>query len=395
MSEKSLLKKGLIIQHDGTVLLEKIADSGSELSLKLNRFAQKVRETEQLVTFRLTPFTLWQAAASGMSAKSLLEWLRSHSKFPLTGAFERRVEETINRFGQIRLQRRKEHTFALVGASPSIFPQILTHLKRETVPVPESERAFIFPMHSLGAVKQACVAAGYPPLDETGFAGGESLSFSLSEHDRFRGLRPYQQDALEAYFAEGADWYGGGVIVLPCGAGKTVVALAIMQRVGKATLILTPNGTSAKQWVREILDKTDLRADEVGEYTATVKQIRPVTVTTYQMLTHRDGKDASFPHMELLRSRDFGFVIYDEVHLLPAPVFRLTAEFQAKRRLGLTATLVREDGKEEDVFSLVGPKLYEGSWKELERNGWISEAVLREIRIPFDPDWETAYQKAD
>jgi DNA excision repair protein ERCC-3 len=395
MAGKGSLQKGLIIQHDGTILLEKKADSGNEIGRKLSRFAQRVRETEHLVTFRLTPFTLWQAAASGMPAKGVLEWLRSQSKFPLAGSFVKRVEDAMERFGQIRLERRRDDSFALVGASPSILPQILAHLKRETMFNRESDRILVFSIRALGTVKQACIAAGYPPLDQIGFAGGESLSFEFAEHERFSGLRPYQLEAVDAYFADGAAWFGGGVIVLPCGAGKSVVALAIMQRIGKATLILTPNSTSAKQWVREILDKTSLSPDDVGEYTATTKQIRPVTVTTYQMLTHRDGKEAPFQHLELLGARDFGFVIYDEVHLLPAPVFRITADLQAKRRLGLTATFVREDGKEEDVFSLVGPKLYEGSWKELEESGWISEAVLREIRVPFSPELETAYMKAD
>jgi DNA excision repair protein ERCC-3 len=256
-----------------------------------------------------------------------------------------------------------------------------------------NERQLLLPMRERGKVKQLCLSLGYPALDQIGSTGGETLAFQWRFYGSFNGLRTYQQQAVDAYLSSGMS--GGGVIVLPCGAGKTVVALAIMQKLGKATLILTPNATSAKQWMREILDKTSLTPEEVGEYTADAKQIRPVTVTTYQMLTHRDGKKASFQHLDRFLERDFGFVVYDEVHLLPAPVFRLTADLQAKRRLGLTATLVREDGKESDVYALIGPKVYECAWKELEEEGWISKAVCREIRVLFSMREQQLYDQAD
>src|SRR5207247_3233953 len=263
----------------------------------------------------------------------------------------------------------------------------------------------IDPAHR-GVLKQALIAGGYPAEDLAGYTEGAPLAVRLRELARgglpFK-VRDYQRDAAETFYAGGDVRGGSGVIVLPCGAGKTIVGLAAMALVQRSTLVLTTSITAVKQWHREMLDKTDLTDKEVAEYTGESKQIGPVTVATYQILTHRPDKDGDFPHFKLFDQRDWGLIIYDEVHLLPAPVFRVTAQIQARRRLGLTATLIREDGREGDVFSLIGPKKYDVPWRELESKGWIAEANCTEVRIPLpDPlrmdyavaEWRVKYRIA-
>ncbi len=249
-----------------------------------------------------------------------------------------------------------------------------------------------------GHVKQALIAIGYPAEDLAGYSEGEPLPMRLRQptaSGREFALRQYQTDAVRAFYADGALSGGSGVVVLPCGAGKTIVGIGTMTAVGRSTLILTPNTVAVRQWISEILDKTDLSADQIGEYTGERKDIRPVTVTTYQMLTYRPSEDSDFPHFSLMTAHDWGLIIYDEVHLLPAPIFRVTAEIQARRRLGLTATLVREDGRESDVFGLIGPKKFDVPWRELEKQGWIATAECHEIRLSLNEADRMAYALTD
>ncbi len=246
-------------------------------------------------------------------------------------------------------------------------------------------------------MKQELVKLGFPVEDLAGYSRGESLPIQLRSDAAGTGafaLRDYQRSAVDSFYREGSMQGGSGVLVLPCGAGKTVIGIAAMGKLSCATLILTTNSTSVKQWKREILDKTDLTEDMVGEYTGLQKEVRPVTIATYQILTYRKSKNESFVHMDLFNKRDWGLIVYDEVHLLPAPVFRVTADIQATRRLGLTATLIREDGREEDVFSLVGPKRYEMPWKTLESQGWIASVECVELRVPLPPAEMEAYRSA-
>ncbi|MCB0889910.1 MAG: DEAD/DEAH box helicase family protein, partial [Nocardioidaceae bacterium] len=233
-----------------------------------------------------------------------------------------------------------------------------------------------------GNLKQALLKLGWPAEDLAGYVDGEQHPISLRE-DGWE-LRDYQRQAADSF------WHGGsGVVVLPCGAGKTIVGAAAMDRADATTLILVTNTVSARQWKDELLRRTTLTEDEIGEYSGAVKEIRPVTIATYQVLTLK--RKGVFPHLDLLDARDWGLIIYDEVHLLPAPIFRMTADLQARRRLGLTATLVREDGREGDVFSLIGPKRFDAPWKDIETQGWIAPADCVEVRVTLPHSERIAY----
>jgi DNA excision repair protein ERCC-3 len=278
-----------------------------------------------------------------------------------------------------------------VFLNPSIRPFLLD----ETNGDPQKRR---IRAKDRGEIKIALTDIGFPARDLVGYDEGEPLAIGLAKtfgHGQPFHLRGYQKAAVEAYYQNGSPEGGQGVIVLPCGAGKTMVGLGAMARTGAKTLILVTNTVAARQWIREIIDKTGLTPDQVGEYDGTAKEIRPVTVATYQILIYRRQRDGRFPHMDVFRRENWGLVIYDEVHVLPAPVFRATSEIQSRRRLGLTATLVREDGRETEVFSLIGPKRYELPWRDLESKGWIAEAHCCEVRVPFPPELRPTYAAAE
>lgn len=389
----------LIVQGDRTVLLEVNNPLYEEARDHLARFAELEKSPEYIHTYRLSSLSLWNAAAAGLSAEEILEGLARFAKYPLPDNVVTEIREAISRYGRVRLVPAPDDPTRLRLVSDDVLlllelernrylqPYILGRLGPRTLEVPASRR---------GHVKQALVKAGYPAEDLVGYVPGAPLRLELRE-TRQNGLpfriRDYQRNAAEIFWAGGSEAGGSGVIVLPCGAGKTMVGMAVMAQVQARTLILSPSTIAARQWRAELLDKTWLTEEQIGEYTGECKAIRPVTITTYQILTHRKrgtkGKnlrlEEEFPHFELFSQEDWGLIIYDEVHLLPAPVFRITAEIQARRRLGLTATLVREDGREEDVFSLIGPKKYDVPWRDLERQGWIAPAVCCEVRLPL-PD---------
>ncbi|SMO61817.1 DNA repair helicase XPB [Melghirimyces algeriensis] len=389
--------KPLIVQDKQKILLEADHPSYIEVRNRLSTFAEPVKTPDPLHTYRMTPVSLWNAASQGVRAESILSFLDEESKFGLPSTIGKEIKETINRYGIFKLMK-KDGELVLSVADVSLF-----HDMKETTPwknclVPTEDGCFIVPPDKRGWIKQQMIKAGYPIKDVAGYDDGEPLSLRwrtipLSGNKPIQ-LRDYQRKAVDSFYQQEDPTGGSGVLVLPCGAGKTFIGMDVMEKVGRATLILTPNTTSVRQWIQELLDKMDLTEDQVGQYTGARKEVRPITVATYQILTHRAGKQEPFTHMKLFKERGWGLVIYDEVHLLPAPVFRATADIQACRRLGLTATLVREDERQEDVFSLIGPKKYEAPWKEIEQKGWIARAVCTEVRTPLNEGKKREYLKA-
>lgn len=386
----------LVVQSDRTILLEVNHPRFEEIRQHLSAFAELVKSPEYVHVYRITPLSLWNAASRGIKASEMLELLNRYGKFPIPPAVEREIVSTVSRYGRVRLENR-EGELVLAFRDSEVKNEVLNFSGLQSLCEDRGSKTVRVKPERRGQLKRELLRLGYPVEDVAGYNEGELLPFRLRQVCRsgrpFR-LRDYQRRAVEAFHQEGTAFGGSGVLVLPCGAGKTVVGLAVMERVGQATLILTTNATSVRQWIREILDKTDLPPEWVGEYTGDRKDVRPVTVATYQILTHRSAKDGSFEHMQLFQQRNWGLIIYDEVHLLPAPIFRATADLQAKRRLGLTATLVREDGREEDVFSLIGPKRYDVPWRELEDQGWIAEAKCIEVRVPMSAELRRRYMHA-
>lgn len=384
----------LIVQSDRTILVEVDNPRYAEARDALAPFAELEKSPEHIHTYRMSDLSLWNAAAAGMTAEQILNVLRRYSKFALPSNLGVDIVERVSRYGRVRLEA---HNGKLRLVSSDV--ALLTELSRQTkvrqyLGPRLDENAFVVePMHR-GVLKQALMAMGYPAEDLAGYVTGEHLPIGLRLRTR-SGLpfqvRDYQREAVEVFHAGGEARGGSGVIVLPCGAGKTIVGLAVMARLEKNTLILTTGITAVRQWKRELLDKTTLTEEQVKEYTGECKEIGPVTLATYQILTYRPEKSDEFPHFQLFDQRDWGLIIYDEVHLLPAPVFRVTAQIQARRRLGLTATLVREDGREGDVFSLIGPKKYDVPWRELEQKGWIAEASCCEVRLSLPEELRMEY----
>jgi DNA excision repair protein ERCC-3 len=388
----------LIVQGDQTVLAEVGSPRFAEARDRIAPFAELVKSPEHVHTYRITPLSVWNACAAGTPPDEIVGALREYAKYPVPAIVEASIRDAATRYGRLRMVRGPEGivlqadepelaelVWRIRGVTPHLGPRV-------------SATAFAVPQAERGRLKQALVKAGWPAEDLAGYTAGEPLPIALREATRAGepfGLRAYQADAAAAFHAGGSERGGSGVVVLPCGAGKTVVGMECMARVGSSTLVLTTSVTAVRQWIGELLDKTTLHEDQVGEYSGQVKEVRPVTVATYQVLTHRDRADAPFRHLELFDSRDWGLIVYDEVHLLPAPVFQVTAGLQARRRLGLTATLVREDGHEDDVFALIGPKKADVPWKELEGQGWIAKAECTEVRVPLPKSLRMPYAVAE
>jgi DNA excision repair protein ERCC-3 len=384
----------LVVQSDKSVLLEVQNDLYAEARDALARFAELEKSPEYLHTYRITPLSLWNAAAAGLNAAEIIASLERYSKYDLPSNVRIDIADIISRYGRLKLERHEEG-LALRSADRALLAEIVRH--KHLAPLIKGEvdgETLLVDAGNRGRLKQALVSFGYPAEDLAGYVPGRELAINLRSQTLSGqpfGLRPYQQDAVDVFHAGGDVRGGSGVIVLPCGAGKTIVGMGAMAALQTATLILTPSTIAARQWIDELLDKTTLTEDQIGEYTGLEKQIRPVTIATYQILTYRKRRSSDFPHFSLFNGENWGLIMYDEVHLLPAPVFRITAELQARRRLGLTATLVREDNREADVFSLIGPKKHDVPWKELERQGWIAEAECYEVRVNLEPDERMAY----
>ena len=352
-------QKPLIVQSDRTLLLQVDSPLYAETRDALAAFAELQKCPEHIHTYRITPLSLWNASAAGHSAGEVIAALTRYSRYEVPQNITAEIRDFMSRYGRLKLVRRDER---LVLASDT--PELITEIWHNRSVRPNLERLIdersieVIPLRR-GHVKQALIKIGFPVEDLAGYVRGEPLTISLRDttlEGRPFAPRAYQTEAADIFHAGGSERGGSGVICLPCGAGKTIVGMCAMARVQAHTIILCTNVTAVRQWIRELLDRTSLTEDQVGEYTGEIKQLRPVTVTTYQILTWRKRRTDPFPHFEIFNKGNWGLIIYDEVHLLPAPVFRVTAEIQARRRLGLTATLVREDHAEDDVFSLIGPK---------------------------------------
>lgn len=377
----------LIVQSDKTLLLEVDHPSADEARRAIAPFAELERAPEHIHTYRVTPLALWNARAAGHDAEQVVDILLTYSRYAVPHALLVDIAETMDRYGRLTIAKHPAHGLVLsttdrpvleeVLRSKKVAPLVGARIDDDTVLVHPSER---------GHLKQVLLTLGWPAEDLAGYVDGEHHPIGLAE-DGWE-LRPYQRDAVEGFWAGGS-----GVVVLPCGAGKTIVGAAAMARAQATTLILVTNTVSARQWKAELLARTNLTEEEIGEYSGARKEIRPVTIATYQVMTTK--RKGVFPHLEVFDTRDWGLIIYDEVHLLPAPIFRFTADIQSRRRLGLTATLIREDGREGDVFTLIGPKRYDAPWKEVEAQGWIAPAECIEVRVTLPDSERLIYATAE
>ena len=377
----------LIVQSDKTLLLEVGHPAADDARRAIAPFAELERAPEHIHTYRITPLALWNARAAGHDAEQVVDILLNYSRYAVPHALLVDIAETMDRYGRLTIAKHPAHGLVLattdrpvleeVLRSKKVAPLVGARIDEDTVIVHPSER---------GHLKQVLLTLGWPAEDEAGYVDGEAHPIALRE-DGWH-LRDYQRNAVEGFWAGGS-----GVVVLPCGAGKTIVGAAAMAKAQATTLILVTNTVSARQWKAELLARTTLTEDEIGEYSGARKEIRPVTIATYQVMTTK--RKGVFPHLEVFDTRDWGLVIYDEVHLLPAPIFRFTADIQSRRRLGLTATLVREDGREGDVFTLIGPKRFDAPWKEVEAQGWIAPAECIEVRVTLPDDERLVYATAE
>ena len=392
----------VIVQGDSTLLLD-VHDPGFEAARNaIGAFAELEKSPEHIHTYRMSPLSLWNAASAGWDADDVIGVLDTYSRYPVPDHIGENIRDLISRFGKLVLRAYEDGTELFLDVEEESIRAELAANKRVQGMLRSAEvdgrQGFIVSLYDRGTLKQELTRIGYPVKDEAPLTEGDHLEVTLREQtaDGYDfTVRDYQREAAGAFYGDGRPGTGFGTVVMPCGAGKTIVGMKVMELAATQTLILTTNVAATHQWMDELIDKTELGRDVVGEYTGGKKEIKPVTIATYQIIVWRPDRDQDFPHFELFRARNWGLIIYDEVHLLPAPVFRVTAEIQALRRLGLTATLVREDGRESDVFSLVGPKRYDVPWKELEQKGWIAEAVCYEIRVELPAGDKIPYATAD
>jgi DNA excision repair protein ERCC-3 len=377
----------LIVQSDKTLLLDIDHPMSTECRRAIAPFAELERSPEHIHTYRLTPLGLWNARAAGHDAEQVIDTLIKYSRYAVPHSILIDVAETMSRYGRLRLEMDPVHGLILITTDTAVLEEVIrakkiapllgARIDPETITVLPSQR---------GQIKQSLLRLGWPAEDFAGYVDGQAHEISLVQKDW--KIRPYQELAAEGF------WHGGsGVVVLPCGAGKTIVGAAAMAHAKATTLILVTNTIAARQWREELLKRTTLNEDEIGEYSGAKKEIRPVTIATYQVMTKK--KNGVYAHLDLFDSYDWGLIIYDEVHLLPAPIFRFTADIQSRRRLGLTATLVREDGMEGEVFSLIGPKRFDVPWKEIEAQGYIAPAECIEVRVNLTEIERLAYATAE
>ena len=377
----------LIVQSDKTLLLDIDHPLSTECRRAIAPFAELERSPEHIHTYRLTPLGLWNARAAGHDAEQVIDTLIKYSRYAVPHSILIDVAETMSRYGRLRLEADPVHGLILVTTDTAVLEEVIrarkiapllgARIDAQTITILPSQR---------GAIKQSLLRLGWPAEDFAGYVDGQAHPIELVQKDW--KIRPYQELAAEGF------WHGGsGVVVLPCGAGKTIVGAAAMAHAKATTLILVTNTIAARQWREELLKRTTLHEDEIGEYSGAKKEIRPVTIATYQVMTKK--KNGVYAHLDLFDTHDWGLIIYDEVHLLPAPIFRFTADIQSRRRLGLTATLVREDGMEGEVFSLIGPKRYNVPWKEIESQGYIAPAECIEVRVNLTEAERLLYATAE
>lgn len=377
----------LIVQSDKTALLETAHPQAADARHDLAIFAELERAPEHIHTYRITKLGLWNARAAGHDADFVLDILDRYAKFPIPTSVRTDITETMGRYGRLKITRDLEGKLVLSCDSQAILLEVIKHRKvNELLGEQLSDTTIAIQDWARGQVKQELLKLGWPAEDLAGFAAGTPHEIGLDEGNW--KIRDYQSQAVEKFWAGGS-----GVVVLPCGAGKTIVGAAAMSVAKTNTLILVTNTVSARQWKSELIKRTTLTEDEIGEYSGAAKEIKPVTIATYQILTTK--RRGEYAHLDVLNANDWGLIVYDEVHLLPAPIFKMTADLQARRRLGLTATLVREDGKEGDVFSLIGPKRYDAPWKEIEEQGYIAPAACFEVRVDMDDEQRLNYAISD
>ena len=374
----------LIVQSDKTALLEVDHPDAADARHDLAIFAELERAPEHIHTYRITRLGLWNARAAGHDSEFVIGILDKYAKFPIPSTVRQDITETMSRYGRLSIRRGEDEQLELFSSDRAVLLEASRNKKISALlDGPVGNEAFKIQDWARGQVKQELLKLGWPAEDFAGYTEGTPHEIDLSSADDWK-IRDYQSKAEEKFWAGGS-----GVVVLPCGAGKTIVGAAAMATAKTNTLILVTNTVSARQWKNELLRRTSLTEDEIGEYSGSVKEVKPVTIATYQILTTKRKNE--YAHLALLNANDWGLIVYDEVHLLPAPIFKMSADLQARRRLGLTATLVREDGKEGDVFSLIGPKRFDAPWKEIEAQGYIAPAACFEVRIDMDEEERFAY----
>lgn len=386
--------KPIIIQSDKTVFLDVDSPAFEQARDALGGFAELIKCPEHIHTYVISPLSLWNAASAGVTADDVIQSLEAYSRYPIPENVKTDIVEYIGRYGRLKLIR-ENGDLVLHSEDPLLLEEISRHKKVQPYLADRlSPNTIQVGKNYRGHLKQNLIKIGFPVQDLAGYVEGTQFDIQIKNTTRSGqsfALRDYQHSAVKAFYRDGSASGGSGTVVLPCGAGKTVIGLGVMAEVKKQTLILVTNVVALRQWRREILDKTTLEDNDICEYSGESKNIGSITLATYQILTYRRNKSDEFPHLKLFEAQDWGLIIYDEVHLLPAPVFRVTADIQARRRLGLTATLVREDGLETDVFSLIGPKCYDVPWKVLEGQGWIATAECSEVRVPMAPEKRHEY----
>lgn len=387
----------LIVQSDNTLLLEVNNPEFENARDTISPFAELEKSPEHIHTYRISPLSLWNAAASGLKYRDIMERLKKFSRYDIPEVVITTINEQMDRYGLLKLVL-KDGSLLLTSTDSILLSEILSSKKIQPfIETRIDDYSIKVNGEYRGHIKQALIKIGFPVEDLAGYDNGDPCEISLldlSKSGRPFAVRDYQQSAVDAFYKGGGPEGGSGIVVLPCGAGKTIVGLGIMAQVKSETLILVTNTVALRQWKEELMDKSTLTAEEIGEFSGESKEIKAVTIATYNILTYRKNKNDKFLHFDIFTKKNWGLIIYDEVHLLPAPVFRMTSEIQSKRRLGLTATLIREDGLESDVFSLIGPKKYDMPWKVLEKANWIASALCTEVRINLPEDLRMMYSVA-
>lgn len=392
------MTKPVIIQSDNTLLLEVDNEEFENARDAISPFSELEKSPEYIHTYRITPLSLWNAAASGIKYDTILSSLKSYSKYEIPQVVLTTIKEQMRRYGLLKLVKHDNAYF--LSSEDHLLLNEIEGIKKiqQFIDRRISNNEILIGKNTRGHIKQALIKIGLPVEDLAGYEDGDPCIFSLNE-TLSAGLdfnvRDYQQSAINAFYRGGGPEGGSGVVVLPCGAGKTIVGIGVMALLQTQTLVLVTNTIALRQWKEELLDKTNLNNDIIGEFSGERKEIKPITIATYNILTYRKTKKSPFAHFDIFNTNNWGLIVYDEVHLLPAPVFRLTSEIQSKRRLGLTATLIREDGLETDVFSLIGPKKYDMPWKLLEKSKWIAEALCTEVRTELPIDVRMQYTVAN
>ncbi|MDP2841510.1 MAG: helicase-associated domain-containing protein, partial [Candidatus Methanoperedens sp.] len=392
-------QKPLIIQSDRTLMLEVGHQGYVECRDLLALFAELVKSPEYIHTYKVTPLSLWNAAALGVPFKDIVEGLENFSRHSIPSNVIVDMREWYETYGKLVLQKTAQDCLELEVKDYRILERIRSNKSLDHFWVDNDGLPGLFiPQGMRGDLKHALIKVGYPVKDLCGYLEGERFDLTLRSIDlegNSFNLRDYQKEAVDVFYCAGQKTGGSGVIVLPCGSGKTIIGIGTIAAISNQTLIIATNNVSVAQWRNELLSKTNIKETDIGEFTGRIKEIKPITITTYQMLTYRRSKDEPLHNLNIFTEHNWGLIIYDEVHMLPAPVFRATTAIQARRRLGLTATLVREDGKEDDVFALIGPKRYDVPWKTLESRGYIAEAICTEYRVPLSSEEELTYAHAD